>query len=55
MRRLVMFAVIAVATAVSSLWWLHDGDLAEAVEPVLAQWDADLLARDAGVEPDATP
>jgi len=49
MRRLITFAAVAAATATASLWWLHDGDLAEAVQPVVAEWDADLLARNAGV------
>lgn len=49
MRRAATFFVVAIGTAVGSLWWLHEGDLAEAVEPVVAEWDADLLARDAGI------
>lgn len=54
MRRLATFAIIAVGTAVTTLWWLHDGDLAAAVEPVMAEWDADLLARNAGIATDTT-
>jgi len=41
--------VVAAATAVGVLWWLNDGDLRGAIEPVLAEWDADTLARDAGL------
>ncbi len=50
MRRLVTFVVIAIATATASLHWVHNGDLAEAVVPVIAEWDAELLARNAGLE-----
>ena len=49
MRRALTFAVVAVLTCVASLWWLHDGDLREAVEPVLVEWDGPALARDAGI------
>ena len=52
MRRLITFVLVAAATATGSLYWLHDGDLAEAVDPVLTEWDADTLARDAGVPDD---
>ena len=52
MRRLVTFLIIASSTALGSLWWLHDGDLEQAIEPVFAEWDADLLARNAGVAED---
>ena len=56
MRRLPTFLAVAAATATACLWWLHDGDLAEAVQPVLAEWDAELLARDAGIaEPSPEP
>lgn len=34
LRRLVTVVVVAAATAGASLWWLYDGDLAEAVRPV---------------------
>ncbi|MEZ4317693.1 MAG: hypothetical protein R3F61_09315 [Myxococcota bacterium] len=50
MRRLVTFLLVAVFTAAGSLWWLHDGDLVEAVQPVMVEWDADGLARNAGIE-----
>jgi hypothetical protein len=33
MRRLFLFAAVAVATCVVSLWWLHDGELGEVVAP----------------------
>ena len=49
MRRLFTFLAMTVITAVAALHWLHDGDLAAAVEPVLAEWDAELLARNAGL------
>ena len=55
MRRFLTLLTVAASTAVGTLWWLHDGDLSEAVEPVLAEWDADLLARDAGLTPAAAP
>lgn len=53
MRRLVTFVLVAAATAAASLWWLHDGDIVEGVQPVLVEWDADTLARNAGIEADA--
>lgn len=34
-RRLLTLIVVAACTATATLWWLHDGDLREAVEPVL--------------------
>ncbi len=52
MRRLITFFAVAVATAVLLLRWLHDGDLVSAVRPVVAEWDADLLARNAGLPAD---
>jgi hypothetical protein len=48
-RRLITVLVVAIATCAAALWWLHDGDLREAMEPVLVDWDATTLARDAGV------
>lgn len=50
MRRFATFLLVCALTVVASLWWLHDGDLVEAVEPVLVQWDAEGLARNAGIE-----
>lgn len=35
LRYLVTFVLVAVLTCAASLWWLHDGDLAGAVAPVL--------------------
>ncbi|MBN2798001.1 MAG: hypothetical protein JXX28_02530 [Deltaproteobacteria bacterium] len=55
MRRLLTFAGVAAAVAVGALWWLHDGDLAEAVAPALVEWDADRLAMDAGVPAEPAP
>lgn len=49
MRRAATFVVVMVGTAVAALWWLHEGDLGKAVNPVAAQWDAELLLRDAGI------
>lgn len=55
MRRLLTFLAVAVGTAGLGLWWLYEGDLAQAVEPVVARWDADTLARDAGVSEVRSP
>ncbi|MCO4747513.1 MAG: hypothetical protein KC912_22120 [Proteobacteria bacterium] len=52
MRRLVTLAVVAIITAVGSLYWLYDGDLEEAAEPVMAEWDASALATSAGIPED---
>lgn len=52
MRRAATFLVVTVGTAIAALWWLHEGDLGRAVKPVSAQWDAELLLRDAGIAPD---
>ena len=49
MRRFLTFLLATAVTAVGSLYWLHDGDLAQAVVPVLAEWNAELLAQDAGL------
>jgi hypothetical protein len=35
MRRAITVIVVAAGTAGALLWWLHDGDLAEAVAPAL--------------------
>jgi hypothetical protein len=40
MRRLATIALLAAGTAAGVLYWLHDGDLAGAVEPVLPEWGA---------------
>jgi hypothetical protein len=48
-RRLLTFVAVSVATAVGSTWWLYQGDLAEAVEPVVPEWNADALAIQAGI------
>ena len=56
---MLLAAVLATVggTAGAALYWLADGDLHAAVNPVLQQWDADTLARDAGFEDEdaATP
>lgn len=52
MRRILTVVLVAALTSAGSLWWLHDGDLAAArdtVAPVVAEWNAELLANDAGV------
>jgi hypothetical protein len=49
MRRLFVFVVVSVSTAVASTWWLYQGDLAEAVAPVTPEWNADALAIQAGI------
>ena len=33
-----LIVISAVVTAVGILYWLHDGDLEQAVEPVVNQW-----------------
>ena len=52
MRRFITFLLVALGTAVGGLWWLVDGDLTEVVDPQLVDWDAELLALDAGVSPE---
>jgi hypothetical protein len=49
MRRLLLFVLVSVSTAVGSTWWLYQGDLAQAVEPVVPEWNADALAIQAGI------
>lgn len=49
MRRLITFLTVAAVTAFFLTHWLNDGDVIGAVTPVVAEWDAELLARDAGV------
>jgi len=50
LRRLATFVIVATATAIATLYWLHDGDLKEAVEPVAARWDTELLLQEAGLD-----
>ena len=50
MRRLLTFLFVCAVTSVGTLFWLHDGDLVEAVEPVMVQWDAEGLAKNAGID-----
>lgn len=50
MRRLITFLTLAAITSVGLLNWLVDGDILATVEPVVAEWDAELLARRAGLE-----
>lgn len=49
MRRLITFLAVAAATALLLTHWLNDGDVLGVVQPVVAEWDAELLARNAGV------
>ncbi len=49
MRRLLTFLVVASATAGATTWWLYEGDLAEAVAPVVPEWDAKGLALQQGM------
>jgi hypothetical protein len=51
-RRGITVAVVAVATAGGLLYWLHDGNWRSALADgrTAARWDADGLARDAGIE-----
>jgi hypothetical protein len=53
-RRLITIVLVAGATAVGTLSWLHDEDLTTVVQPVIAQWNAELLAKKAGLWTDAT-
>jgi len=52
MRRLITFLLVSATTTIAALWWLHDGDLVEAVQPVMVEWDAQGLARNAGIAED---
>lgn len=38
MKQLAILVATAILTSVGLLYWLHDGDLHEAVEPVVEQW-----------------
>ena len=49
MRRFLTVLVVAAVTALGTLYWLHDGDMDAAIAPVVSDWNADQLARDAGV------
>ena len=40
MKRLVLFVCLATVSAAFSLSWLHDGELNEAIEPVVQSLDA---------------
>ena len=40
MRDVILVLVSATVSAVGILYWLHDGDLEQAVEPVVNQWTA---------------
>ena len=39
MRHVATFVIVTVLTAVGVLWWLHDGDLVEAVTPAVIARD----------------
>lgn len=51
MRRLLTFFGVAAATAGGLLFWLHGGDWRAALDEgaTVARWDADALARQAGI------
>ena len=51
LRRAVTFCVVAATTAGGLLFWLHDGDVKAALEEgrSAVRWDADALAREAGI------
>jgi len=49
-RRLITMVVIAALTAGGVLWWLYDGDMVQAVEPVV-----DDLVDDPAPQPAAPP
>ena len=38
MKQIATIAISTAITAIGLLYWLHDGDLYEAVEPVVEQW-----------------
>ena len=38
MKKLLIVIATTILTSTSILYWLHDGDLEEAVEPVVEQW-----------------
>ena len=40
MKDLALIGFSALLSSVGLLYWLHDGDLEEAVEPVVNQWTA---------------
>lgn len=55
LRYALTYVGVTTATALALLWWLYGGDLGAAVEPMVAQWNADSLAEDAGIrEPTPT-
>lgn len=51
MRRVITGAIVAIVTAGGLLYWLHDGNWRSALADgrTAARWDADALARDAGM------
>ena len=51
MRRLFTFVLISACTAIAVTAWVNDIEIYKAIEPVIAEWNADLLAQDAGVPP----
>jgi hypothetical protein len=58
MRRLATIALVAASTASGILYWLHDGDLRGAVEPVLPAWTdrvTQAIAADRAVDPAGPP
>jgi hypothetical protein len=53
MRRLITFILVSTLTAIALTAWVNDLEFYETIEPVIAEWNADLLARDAGLPPDS--
>jgi hypothetical protein len=51
MRRVATFFGVAIATSGGLLFWLHDGDVRAALDEsrTAVRWDADALAREAGI------
>ena len=47
MRRFVTFVAVTFATAVGGLWWLHDGDLEDAVGPLIEEIPSSVVPADA--------
>ncbi len=43
MRRAFVFLLTTSVTAGGILWWLHDGDLIAAIEPIIADWSREGL------------
>jgi hypothetical protein len=42
MKRLIVFFVLAASSTAASMFWLHNGELDEALEPIVEALDAQL-------------